>query len=244
MDTRGIHWVARAVLGVAAIGLTGLGAYATLETANGAGAAALVAGGVALALLALIGRWPSTIKLSGNEMSWEKVHETVQSQIAGARAAGEQAAVVDELVALGKRIDELRRTGSVPEHPAETYDRAVEAALRRIVPGAEIKRSRSPRLDIADFTVVGKKWRVEVETKWRTDATTSYNGTTLAPLIEALPDGMPLLVVVHGTSAAIRPALAKKRGIADDRLRIVAWRDQRDDDRIEEALAALVGEVA
>jgi hypothetical protein len=244
MDTRGIHGVARAVLGIVALALTGLGAYATLETTNGAGAAALVGGGIVLALLALIGRWPSTIRLSGNEMSWEKVDATVQSQIAGARASGEQAAVVDELVALGKRIDELRRTGSVPEHPAETYDRAVEAALRRIVPGAEIKRSRSPRLDIADFTVVGNKWRLEVETKWRTDAATSYRGTTLEPLIEALPDGTPLLVVVHGTAAAIRPALAKKRPVGDERLRIVAWRDQRDDARIEEALRALVGEGA
>ncbi len=212
MNTRGIHWVARAVLGLAALGLTGLGAYATLTTDNGAGAAALVTGGIVLALLALIGRWPSSITWGGNAVAWEKVHETVQSQIAGARASGEQAAVVEELVALGKRIDELRRTGSVPEHPAETYDRAVEAALRRIVPGADIKRSRSPRLDIADFTVVGKGWRLEVETKWRSDPATSYRGTTLPPLIEALPPHTPLLIVVFGTEAAIRPALAKKQG--------------------------------
>ncbi len=240
MDSRRISGILRTLLTLLGVGLAGVGVYATLATANGAGAAALTGVGVALLVLAMIGRWPSRISVGGNELSWEKVRATVQSQIERAREADEPAAVVAELQALERRIDELRLTGAVAEHPAETYDRAVEAALRRIVPDAEITRSRSPRYEIPDFTVRGDGWTLALETKWRSDPAASYRGTTLAPLVEALPDGAPVVVVVRGTEAAVRPARSAK-SVVGAKARVVAWRDQADDARLAEAIAALVG---
>lgn len=126
--TREIGGWRRAVL--AAVGLTALlaGGAASFLSKNGAGAAALVAAGTVCAVLALMGRWPSRISMSGNEFSWDDIKETVDSQIEVAENSGEANDALSELRELRERLDVLQRTGSIPEHPAETYDKSVWAA--------------------------------------------------------------------------------------------------------------------
>jgi hypothetical protein len=95
------------------------GGAASFLGKNGAGAAALVAVGAVCGVLALMGRWPSRISMSGNELSWPEVKETVDSQIEVAEKSGEASEALRELKELRERLDVLQRTGSVPEHPAE-----------------------------------------------------------------------------------------------------------------------------
>ena len=56
------------------------GAVAFLNN-NGAGAAALVITGALTSALGLVGRWPSRVAVSGNEISWESIDQTMESQI-------------------------------------------------------------------------------------------------------------------------------------------------------------------
>lgn len=98
---------------------------------NGAGSVALVASETCCGVLALIGRWPSRIAVSGNEVAWSEVRETLDSQIDAARAGDEPAGAIAELELLRDRLITLKQSGSAPEHPAESYIRAVGEALQR-----------------------------------------------------------------------------------------------------------------
>ena len=52
--------------------------------------------------------------MSGNEVSWEEVRETVDAQIDVVKASGEtDDSVVVELTSLRERLDVLQRTGAV-----------------------------------------------------------------------------------------------------------------------------------
>jgi hypothetical protein len=235
----GISRRSRAAL--AAVGLMSwlAGGAASFMSMNGAGAAALVAAGTIFEVLALMGRWPTRISMSGNEFLWEDVRETVNSQIEMAEKSGEPD-VLRELKELRARLDTLQRTGTVPELPAETYDKSVEAAIRRILPGAEVRRQAMRRNDVADFVVRHRGEQLFVETKWREEGARPFGGTTLPRLTQSLPPAARLLVVVNtdnwrpGTAKIVEQAMG-------DRGRIISWRDGRDDNVLAEALGAALG---
>src|SRR6266700_365385 len=63
------------------------GGAASFVSRNGAGA--LIVAGMLREVLALMGRWPSRISMSGNEISWDAVQQTVNSQIQVAEGIGE-----------------------------------------------------------------------------------------------------------------------------------------------------------
>jgi hypothetical protein len=218
------------------------GGVATFLSGNGAGAAALIAVGAGCGVLALMGRWPSRIALSGNELSWDAVRETVDSQIQVAQGSGEADSALAELEELRERLVVLQRTGSVPEHPAEIYDGAVEEAMRRLFPRAEVIRQGIHSPGVADFLVACDGGQAFVETKWRSDVARPFGGSTLPPLIERLPPGAKLLVVMN----ALDPPSAAANKIVEDALgdggRIVRWRDVRDDGALGAALGSLLAE--
>lgn len=241
LPARTISPAARAAL--MAVGLASWlgGAVASFLSQNGAGAGALAGVGAACVVLALLGRWPSRISMSGNEVSWEEVNRTVDSQIKVVKDSGETNEVLAELKTLRTRLDVLRQTGLVPEHPAEVYDTAVLAAIQRVLPGVEVTRQGQGSRDIADFAVGYKGHQLFVETKWRSDPRRPFGGSTLPRLLENFPRDAKLLVVVSTNEPPRPKAYEIINESIDGRGRIVAWQDIRDDPVLGQALTSLLG---
>jgi len=180
--------------------------------------------------------------MGGSDFFWEDIQKTVNSQIQAAEQNGEGESVLAELKELRERLNVLQRTGTVPEHPAQIYDRAMRAAISRLLPGAEITRQQRRSREVADFVVRYRGSELFVETKWRSDPAQQFGGSTLPTLVQHLPPGAKLMVVVNA------PPMPRAYAIVDDalgeRARIVMWRDVSDDLALGEALTSLLGNVA
>lgn len=241
-NSNGISRVGRLLLAALGLASWAAGGTATFLGTNGAGAAALIAAGGVIGLLGLIGRWPSRLSMSGNEVSWENVDETVRSQILVAQQGDEGESVLAELTSLRSRLAALQQTGSVPEHPAETYDRAVLAAIARLLPAAEIRRTDTSRsLSVPDFLVRYQGSEILAETKWRADPARPFSGRTLPDLVAKLPPDAKLLVIVNASVPPLPCAEEVLRDGLAGRARLVNWLDIRDDDALAQALAELLG---
>jgi hypothetical protein len=238
---RGISRTNRAALLVVGLASWSAGGVASFLAPNGAGATSLVAVGAACSILALIGRWPSRISMSGNEVSWDEVRETVDAQIDVVKASGEtDDGVVAELTSLRERLDVLQRTGTVPEHPAALYDGAIAAAISRVLPGAEVIEQETRSRDLPDFLIRYHNTQVYVETKWRSDPSRPLAGSTLPGLLNTLPHNAKLLVVVNSTRAPTGGAAEILKQAIGRRGDIVAWQDIRDDAELGRALTSLL----
>ena len=121
----------------------------------------------------------------------------------------------------------------VPEHPAEAYDRQVEAALRRLFPAATLTYEAARSNDRADFLVRQDDISVFVETKWRLHTARPFGGSTLPQLVNNLPVGSRLLIIVNANE--IDPQVMYSDSLKF-RSRIVRWRDVRDDAMLGRAL--------
>jgi hypothetical protein len=231
----------RIILTAAGIGSWGAGALAAIQNKNVTCAAALILVGAVCAAVGLMGRWPSKISMSGNELSWEDVKVTVDSQISNAKASGEAESVLLELTNLRERLDVLQRTGSVPMHPAQLYDEAVEAALRRVLPEAEIIKDEGISRASADFIIWYNANQVYVETKWRSNILRPFAGSTLPDLLETLPYGSKLIVIINTSIEPSKGAYNLMREAIGDGGRIVTWRSIRDDQALGSALLSLTG---
>jgi hypothetical protein len=145
---------ARGRLILGAIGLLSwlAGGIAAFVSDNGGGAAALVAVGAVAGAFAAIGRWPTRVVVSGHELSWEQIRQTVDSQIQVAREDRPDAFA--ELTVLRQRLDQLQRTGQLQNHPAQEYDDAVADALHRVAPSAQLLRSTVVSRQLPDFEVI------------------------------------------------------------------------------------------
>jgi hypothetical protein len=238
MSVRRISYGNRIALAAAGLGSWGAGGAASFLSGNGAGAAALVAVGGICGVLGLMGRWPSRISMGGGDFFWEDIHKTVNSQIQAAEQSGEGDSVLTELKELRERLNVLQRTGSVPEHPAQVYDRAVRDAITRLLPGAEVIRQQRRSREVADFVVRYQGSELLVETKWRSYPAQQFGGSTLQALVERLPPGARLLVVVN-VPPMPRASAVVKDGLGE-RGRIVMWRDVSDDRVLGEALTSLL----
>lgn len=228
----------RIALAVAGIGSWAAGGAASFLSSNGAGAAALVAVGGICGVLGLMGRWPSRVSMVGSELSWEDVQKTVDSQIRAAENGGEGDTVLAELEELRERLSTLQRTGAVPEHPAQVYDRAVRAAIERLLPGAKITRQAERSRDVADFVLSHNGSDLLIETKWRSNPAQEFGGSTLPQLLQRLSPGARLLVIVN--AVPMRRARAMIEASLGSRGGIVTWRDINDDRALGEALTSLL----
>jgi hypothetical protein len=238
MSVRPISRRNRIALAAAGLGSWAAGGAASFLSGNGAGAAALVAVGGICGVLGLMGRWPSRISVGGGDFFWEDIHKTVNSQIQAAEQIGEGDSVLAELKELRERLNVLQRTGSVPEHPAQAYDRAVQDAIRRLLPGAEVIRQQRRSREVADFVVRYQGSELFVETKWRSDPAQQFGGSTLQALVQRLPPEARLLVVVNASPMS-RAYDIVKSGL-EERGRIVLWRAVSDDRALGEALVSLL----
>jgi hypothetical protein len=216
------------------------GGAACFVSQNGTGAAALVITGTLGVILALMGRWPSHITLSGNDLAWDDVERVVDSQISAARQGGDSDTSVSDLEEVKQRLVQLQQTGTVPEHPAEIYDRDVHAAISRLLPDAAITPQGRSR-DVADFVVRYRGRTVHVETKWRSDREKPFGGSTLPRLFNSLASDSRLVVVINSTVPPAINAIELMAGTLADRGRIVQWRGVQDDAALGAALTALLG---
>lgn len=239
--TSEIPTAARAGLVIVGASSWAAGGVAVFINANGVGAAALLAAGILCIVLSMLGRWPSRISVSGSEVSWDDVKDVLDNQITVAKSEGEGNQAIEELLLLRSRIRELEATGTAPDHPAEAYDRAVGAALGRLMPEASIQRESIRSGYRADFVVDINKRRLFVETKWRSNPGQPFRGSTLEPLVQRLTDDVALLVIVNADDEGlIEQGSARLTQLRPHRSRVVAWRDVRDDERLGEALAAVL----
>jgi hypothetical protein len=230
----------RAALTVAGLASWLAGGAASFLGSNGLGAAALIAVGGICGMLGLMGRWPSRISMSGNEVIWETIEQTVSSQIQVAVDNDESETVLAELTTLRSRLAELQRSGIVPSHPAQIYDDDVAAAIRRLLPQAEIIRQQVGDRATPDFIVRYRRSMLFAETKWRADPARAFGGSTLPPLIHGLKPDARLLVITNTSVPPLPSAYQTLRQALGDRGRIVEWLDPADDASLAEALAALL----
>jgi hypothetical protein len=107
--------------------------------------------------------------MSGHELVWDDVNKTVDSQIEAAESSGEAEDAIEELRLLRARLNALQATGTVSEHPAAAYDRAVEAAIRRLVPNAPLRVEDARSRSVADIMMDDPGGLLFIETKWRSD---------------------------------------------------------------------------
>ncbi len=232
------------IRGRLALGIVGViswlaGGVAAFVSDNGAGAAALVAVGALAGAFAAIGRWPTRVVFSGQELSWADVRETVESQIQTAKEGERPAAALAELAVLRERLDRLALTGEVPRHPAAEYDDQVADALRRVAPpGSRLLRTEVRSRETPDFELASDDHRVYVETKWRRDPLPAFRGETLHRLLPGLPPGAALLIVTN--SVDVDAFRAELSSMLDGRARLVSWRQPADDDALRDALTALL----
>ncbi|WP_193614145.1 hypothetical protein [Nocardioides lijunqiniae] len=216
------------------------GAVATFTNSDASGAVALIATGALGGLLGLVGRWPTKLVVSGNEISWSEVTETVDEQIDAAQDAGDQDAV-RQLEELRRRLEEMQRTGYAPRHPAAEYDEAVEQALRRALPGAAIRKEAIRSRGMADFEVASGPVPLYVESKFKRDPSTPFQGSTLAPLLDRLTESDRLLIVTNSLDTRGADAVVSGRA---DRVRIVTWLGPGDDAILQDALNQLARDAA
>lgn len=216
------------------------GGTASFVGSNGAGAAALIVVGGLCGMVGLMGRWPSRISMSGNEVTWEAIDQTVSSHIQVAADNDEGGTVLAELTSLKERLTELQQTGTVPKHPAQVYDDGVVAAIRRLLPGAEIIRQEARDRATADFIIRYHGSMLFAETKWRADPSRPFGGSTLPLLTQRLPEDARLLVITNTSVPPLPTAHEQLRQTVGNRGRIVQWVDAADDDFLAEPLMSLL----
>lgn len=224
------------------VGLTSwlAGGAASFLSSNGLGAAALIAVGGICGMLGLMGRWPSRISMSGSEVTWETIEQTVTSQIQVAVDNDESESVLAELTTLRHRLAELQRSGTVPSHPAQIYDDQVVAAIHRLLPQAEIIRQETGDRATPDLIIRYHRSTVFVETKWRADPSRPFGGSTLPLLIHGLDKDARLLVITNTNVPPLPTAYETLQQAMGSRGRIVQWLDSTDDSTLAQALTALL----
>lgn len=219
---RGARWVLTSTGAALVLAAT----VATFVNDNGLGTAALVGAGALAGGTGLVGRWPSRLALSGSEISWEDIRQTVDSQIEVARGTDEPGAV-EELRLLRQRLDDLERGRPPTLHPAEVYDAEVRAALTRVLPSARVRPSPDRSQQVADLTLTLGDRALLVETKWKQDAQSRLRGSTLPVLLMTLAADARLLVVTN--AGDVTGAAELLAGAMGPRGAAVTWRDERDD---------------
>lgn len=225
----------RWILGSAGVCSWVAGAVATFAGGSGPPAVALIGAGAASGALALIGRWPTRIVISGHEVSW--LAEEVQEKLEEAEDAGDDARVA-VLTELKRDLEQAHRTGSLPRHPAAAYDDDLRDALQRILPGTEIVSSTERSRGRADFTLSRGGITLLVESKYKSNVREPFRGSTLEPLLHTIGPSERLLVVTNAIDVE-RAARVVATRLAE-RGQVVSWLGPLDDDALRTAVRRLV----
>jgi hypothetical protein len=122
---------------------------------------------------------------------------------------------------------------------AIAYDDEIEAALRRTLPDARIRRATEWSRDRPDFWLLVGDYELHVETK-HVGSATSFPGSGLDPLFDQLSTSGRLLVITNAAD------ITRGRLRVDQRLGerggVIRWRGAADDSELERAVTMLLGD--
>ncbi|MQA87183.1 MAG: hypothetical protein GEV03_21780 [Streptosporangiales bacterium] len=225
------RWAA-GLLGLASWAVGGTGAFLAR---NDFASVALIVLGAAAVLTALIGRLPSRLRVGGHELSYQAVTEVIDQKIENVPEPA--VAVLEDLK---RDLASLVPRADHPVTPPVQFDAAVSAALRRVLPAAEIHHPEVWTRDEPDFVVEVDGKTLLVETRYVRPNTGPYRGWDLGPLLQLVRQGRNLLVITNDEVAPEAHEVVAVTG-ADGRARVMHWLGMIDDDSLAEAVGDLLG---
>lgn len=226
----------RGLLGTAG-GISWLAGVAATFADGGAGSPALIIAGMIAGGLALMGRWPTRVVVSGHEMSWSEVNSAIREQVEVAEDSGDESAA-RLLIDLQQRLAEWEKTGAIPAHPAARYDGELKAAISRLLPGAEIVVPEARSRDTPDLEVKHGGRTLLIETKFKRDSAEPFRGGTLQALLSGMGGTDRLLVVSNSNDVRAGSEVVRRK--LDGRGRVVMWRGPIDDAELASAVRSLL----
>ncbi|HEY3633198.1 MAG TPA: hypothetical protein VGL21_20020 [Jatrophihabitantaceae bacterium] len=227
--------VVRWMILIGGLGLIGMGSVATFigRLALPAGLAIVV--GAAACLLAAIGHWPANLSWGNASVAFaisnqirNEIDDVIDSAPEEAKPSLER--VRDMVSAV--QVDQTPRVAA-----AIAYDDEIEAALRRIVPNARIRRDTEWSRDRPDFWLLIGDRELYIETK-HVGSATSFSGSSLETLFDQLADSGRLLVLTNAADISRgRERVAERLG---ERGAVTTWRSPADDGELDRAVLALL----
>jgi hypothetical protein len=227
--------VVRWLILLGGLALIGMGSVATFV-----GRLALPAGigivvGAAACLLAAIGHWPANLSWGNASVAFaisnqlrNEIDDVIDTAPEAAKASLER--VRDMVSAV--QVDQTPRVAA-----AIAYDDEIDAALRRLYPGARIRRDTEWSRDRPDFWLLIDDHELRIETK-HVGSATSFSGSSLETLLDQTEEGGRLLVITNAAD------IGRGRDRVDGRLgprgEVITWRSPADDGALEGAVTALL----
>ena len=220
--------------------LGGLALVVTGSVATFVGRLALPAGisiivGAAACLLAAIGRWPASLSWGNASVAFaisnqlrNEIDDVIDTAPESAKPSLER--VRDMVSAV--QVDQTPRVAA-----AIAYDDELEAALRRLVPDARIRRDTEWSRDRPDFWLLIDDRELRIETK-HVGSATSFSGSSLEALLDQTEDGGRLLVITN--AADISRGRERVDGRLGPRGAVITWRSPADDAALEQAVTSLL----
>lgn len=224
-------------LSFVAVGIVGAGggAAATFMTKNTVGAGVMLAIGGLFLLIGITGDRPTRAQIGGNQFEFdneETVEEVLESGPSEARTVVAEKVIQEELPASPpvRRLAE----GALYEN------RAIEA-LQRVVGGPNVRLMLRARDERFDLTVNYRDKRIGVVIKLARSKVALNQAINQAYVVITNPnwsrDVDAMLIIIQRTEA---PELAEGALLSQDKLRVVQWEDERDDQNLKSALDVLI----
>ncbi len=220
--------------------LGGLALVVTGAIATYIGRLALPAGisivvGAAACLLAAIGRWPASLSWGNASVAFaitnqirNEIDDVIDTAPESAKASLER--VRDMVSAV--QVDQTPRVAA-----AIAYDDEIEAALRRIVPDARMRRDTEWSRDRPDFWLLVDGHELYLETK-HVGSATSFSGSSLESLFGQFDTSGRLLVITNAADVHRgRNRVAERLG---DRGAVITWRSPADDAELARVISSLL----
>lgn len=226
-----IRWLI--LLGGLALVVTGTVATFVGRLALPAGIAIVV--GAAGCLLAAIGQWPASLSWGNASVAFaitNQIRNEIDDVLAEAPAAAKPSLERVRDIVSAVQVDQTPRVAA-----AIAYDDEIEAALRRVVPDARIRRDTEWSRDRPDFWVLVNDRELRIETK-HVGSATSFSGSSLDALFDQMSGSSRLLVITNAVD--VSRARDRVAGNLGDRGAVITWRSPADDGELRRGISLLL----
>jgi len=226
-----IRWLI--LLGGLALVVTGTVATFVGRLALPAGIAIVV--GAAGCLVAAIGRWPASLSWGNASVAFaitNQIRNEIDDVLAEAPAAAKPSLERVRDIVSAVQVDQTPRVAA-----AIAYDDEIEAALRRVVPDARIRRDTEWSRDRPDFWVLINDRELRIETK-HVGSATSFSGSSLDALFDQMSGSSRLLVITNAVD--VSRARDRVAGNLGDRGAVITWRSPADDGELRRGISLLL----